>query len=89
MALITAAAATATWMYLDAKYSIRSDIAQIRGGYSVQKYVQKLFKIHGEYDWSFYHVLHATYGLNDDTEALVFESRSWTYGQLRGEIGRL
>ncbi|OBT41559.1 hypothetical protein VE00_09146 [Pseudogymnoascus sp. WSF 3629] len=89
MALITAAAATATWMYLDAKYSIRSDISQIRGGRSVQKYVEKLYNIHGEHDWSFYHVLHATYGLNDDTEALVFESRSWTYGQLRGEIGRL
>jgi acyl-CoA synthetase (AMP-forming)/AMP-acid ligase II len=89
MALITAAAATATWMYLDAKYSIRSDISQIRGGRSVQKYVEKLYNIHGEHDWSFYHVLHATYGHNDDTEALVFESRSWTYGQLRGEIGRL
>lgn len=89
MALITAVAATATWMYLDAKYSIRSDVAQILGARRVPKYVQQLYKIHGEHDWSFYHVLHATYGLNDNTEAFVFESRSWTYGQLRGEIGRL
>ncbi|KAK6369414.1 hypothetical protein LTS17_009757 [Exophiala oligosperma] len=83
-----AAAATGLGMYLDGKYSIGEDIAQIRGQRSIQKYTQHLYDIHGEDDWSFYHVLHCTYGLNDDLEAFVFEGRSWTYGRLRQEIGR-
>jgi acyl-CoA synthetase (AMP-forming)/AMP-acid ligase II len=87
-AAAVAAAATGLGMYLDGKYSISEDIAQIRGQLSTQKYAQHLYKIHGEDDWSFYHVLHCTYGLNDDLEAFVFEGRSWTYRRLREEIGR-
>ena len=94
MALLAAGAAAATTgigMYLDAKYSIRSDAAQLRGARKVQKYVEKLSKEHGEDDWSFYHVLHSTYAENHhtDKEAFVFEDRSWTYRQFREEIGRL
>ena len=40
-------------------------------------------------DWSFYHVLHKTYGQNEYDEAFLFEDRSWTYGQFRAEVGRL
>lgn len=93
MALLTAAAAAAvaaSGMYLDAKYSIGSDIAQIRGARKIQNYVQYLYSIHGEDDWSFYHVLHATYDENHHTEkeAFVFEGQSWTYRRFREEIGR-
>ncbi|KAK4947847.1 hypothetical protein LTR10_013355 [Elasticomyces elasticus] len=87
----TAAAAvvsTALGMYLNAKYSIGSDIAQIRAGRRIQNYAQHLYEEHGEDDWSFYHVLHCTYGSNDDEEAFVFEGRSWTYSRFREEIGR-
>ncbi len=87
-AAAVAAAATGLGMYLDGKYSISNDIAQIRGQLSIQKYARHLYDIHGEDDWSFYHVLHCTYGLNDDMEAFVFEGRSWTYKSLREEIGR-
>jgi acyl-CoA synthetase (AMP-forming)/AMP-acid ligase II len=89
-AAAAAAAATLSGMYLDAKYSVSSDVAQIRGARKTQKFVQHLYNIHGEDDWSFYHVLHATYDANHhtDQEALVFEGRSWTYRRLREEIGR-
>ncbi|KIW99973.1 uncharacterized protein Z518_10901 [Rhinocladiella mackenziei CBS 650.93] len=94
MALISsvaAAALAATGMYLDAKYSVRSDIAQVRGAKRLQQYAEDMFKEHGEDDWSFYHVLHSTYADNHHTnkEAFVFEGRTWTYRQLREEIGRL
>lgn len=95
MALLASAAAVAatslTGMYLDAKYSIRNDIAQIRGAWSMQRYMEQLAELHGDDDWSFYHVLHSTYDSNHHTEqeALVFEGRSWTYRRLREEIGRL
>ncbi|OCT44816.1 bifunctional fatty acid transporter/acyl-CoA synthetase [Cladophialophora carrionii] len=94
MALLAAgaaAAATSIGMYLDAKYSIRSDVAQLRGAKKLQKHVEDMYKEHGEDDWSFYHVLHSTYAENHhtDKEAFVFEDRSWTYRQLREEIGRL
>lgn len=57
----------------------------------MEKFMQHLAEIHGEDDWSFYHVLHSTYDSNHHTEleALLFEGRSWTYRQLREEIGRL
>ncbi|KAK7892396.1 hypothetical protein LTR67_007492 [Exophiala xenobiotica] len=87
-AVAVAAVSTALGLYLDAKYSIGSDIAQIRGAWRLQRYAQHLYEIHGEDDWSFYHVLHSTYGSNDDQEAFVFEGRSWTYRRLREEIGR-
>lgn len=48
-----------------------------------------MVKVHGDDDWSFYHILHRTYGKNDYEEAFLFENRSWTYAELRGEIGRL
>lgn len=88
---IAAAAAAATGMYLDARLSISSDIAQIRGGKRLQKYIEELYQEHGEDDWSFYHILHSTYAENHhtDKEAFVFEGRSWTYRQFREEIGRL
>ena len=88
---VAAATAAATAMYLDAKYSIRSDLAQIRGARRLQKYIEKLYNEHGEDDWSFYHVLHSSYADNHhtDLEAFVFEDRSWTYRQFREEIGRL
>lgn len=95
MALLSAAAAAAaaavSGMYLDAKYSIGEDLAQIRGGKRMQKYVEQLYKEHGEDDWSFYHVLHCTYDVNhhSNAEALVFEGRSWTYRRLREEVGRV
>jgi acyl-CoA synthetase (AMP-forming)/AMP-acid ligase II len=94
MALLAAgaaAAATGIGMYLDAKYSIRSDFAQLRGGRRLQTYVEDMYREHGEDDWSFYHVLHNTYAINHLTkqEAFVFEDRSWTYRQFREEIGRL
>ncbi|OAP57314.1 hypothetical protein AYL99_08052 [Fonsecaea erecta] len=86
-----AAAATGISMYLDGKYSIRSDLAQMRGGRDLQKYVEGLFRDYGEDDWSFYHIIHSTYAENHhtDKEAFVFEGRTWTYRQLREEIGRL
>ncbi len=92
MALLAATGAAAgISMYLDAKYSIRSDIAQLRGGRRLQKYIENIYRDHGEDDWSFYHILHRTYAENHhtDKEALVFEDRSWTYRQFREEIGRL
>lgn len=90
LAACTAAAAGLAGMYLDAKYSIRNDLKQIRGARSMERYMQYLYEIHGEDDWSFYHVLHSTYDSNHhtDQEALVFEGRSWTYRRLREEIGR-
>ncbi|KIV93858.1 hypothetical protein PV10_05042 [Exophiala mesophila] len=89
--LATAAVAAATGMYLDAKYSISSDVAQVVGGKMMQKYALEMAKKHGEDDWSFYHVLHCSYDDNHHTnkEAFVFEGRSWTYRQLREEIGRV
>ncbi|KAJ9602777.1 hypothetical protein H2200_012557 [Cladophialophora chaetospira] len=92
MALIAAAGAAAgIGMYLDAKYAIRSDIAQLQGAKRLQKYIENMYKEHGEDDWSFYHILHGTYDANHHTnkEAFVFEGRSWTYRQFREEIGRL
>jgi acyl-CoA synthetase (AMP-forming)/AMP-acid ligase II len=75
--------------YLDAKYSIRSDLAQIRAGKNGLKYWQQLCAEYGEDDWSYYHLIHKTYGKNEYDEALLFEDRSWTYSQFRMEIGRL
>ncbi|OAL34793.1 hypothetical protein AYO20_05988 [Fonsecaea nubica] len=94
MALLAAGAAaafTGIGMYLDAKYSIRSDLAQIRSTKNIQKYALDLYAKYGDDDWSFYHILHSTYDQNHhtDKEAFVFEGRSWTYRQLREEIGRL
>ena len=74
---------------LDSRYNIRSDIAQIRAGLKSKKHFGQLCKNYGEDDWSFYHVLHDTYGLNDYDEAFLFEDRSWTYAQMRTEVGRL
>ncbi|EXJ76915.1 hypothetical protein A1O3_10072 [Capronia epimyces CBS 606.96] len=100
MALLSAAAAAAaavSGMYLDAKYSIGEDVEQMRAGKRMQKHVEHLYRLHGEDDWSFYHVLHSTYEANHhidsdsgraQAEALVFEERSWTYRRLREEIGR-
>ena len=91
MALLAGAAAAVSGigMYLDGKYSIRSDVTQLRGARKMQKYVENMFKEYGEDDWSFYHVLHSTYAENHhtDKEAFVFENRSWTYRQFREEIG--
>jgi fatty-acyl-CoA synthase len=90
MALIPAAAVVAAaGIWLDAKYNIRSDLAQIQCMKKNRQYYQNLCKIHGQSDWSFYHTLHSTYGLNDYCEAFLFEDRSWTYAMFRGEIGRL
>jgi len=75
--------------YVDAKYSIRSDITQIRCMRRQAQYWQELCKERGDSDWSYYHTIHCTYGKNDYDEALLFEDRSWTYSQFRGEIGRL
>lgn len=74
---------------LDAKYNIRTDIAQIRAGLKSRKHFEQLCKQYGEDDWSFYHVLHKTHGLNEYDEAFLFEARSWTYAQFRAEVGRL
>lgn len=82
-----AVAAVGTW--LDAKYDIRSDISQIQCLKRNRQYYDKLTKIHNDSDWSFYHTLHSTYGLNDYTEAFLFEDRSWTYSEFRNEIGRV
>ena len=90
MAVIPAVAALSvlgTW--LDAKYSLISDIEQIRCMKRQQLYWQYLCKIHGDSDWSYYHTIHCTYGKNEYDEAFLFEDRSWTYSQFRGEIGRL
>lgn len=84
-----AAAAALAGVALDAKYSIRSDIAQIWTARQVRKYFEQLAKDFGEDDWSFYHVLHRTYGRNEYDEAFLFEDRSWTYAQVRAEVGRL
>jgi len=83
------AAATGIGIWLDSKYNLRQDIAQIRVRRKTAKYYERLCEIHGDSDWSFYHTLHATYGLNDLREAFLFEDRSWTYAEFRGEIGRL
>lgn len=86
-----AAAATAGLLgaaWLNDKYAISSDLSQIGGMRNGRKYYQYMLKEHGENDWSFYHVLHCTYGTNDYDQAFVFEDRSWTYGEFRGEIGR-
>lgn len=74
---------------MDARYNIREDIAQIRTGRRQKQYWRQLCRIHGTDDWSFYHILHKTYGQNDYDEGFLFEDRSWTYAKLRGEIGRL
>ena len=74
---------------LDAKYSVRSDIAQIRSARQQKKHWEHLCKTYGDDDWSFYHVLHKTYGQNEYEEAFLFEDRSWTYAQFRAEVGRL
>jgi acyl-CoA synthetase (AMP-forming)/AMP-acid ligase II len=88
----TAAAAIAATALLgkglDTKYNISEDIAQIRTARQQKKYWTELCKIHGEEDWSFYHILHS-YNQDDYEEAFLFEDRSWTYAEFRGEIGRL
>jgi acyl-CoA synthetase (AMP-forming)/AMP-acid ligase II len=88
----TAAAAIAATAFvgksLDEKYSIREDIAQILTARQNARFWQELCKIHGEHDWSFYHTLHS-HGQDDYAEAFLFEDRSWTYAELRGEVGRL
>jgi len=91
LAAVAAAATSAAFMYLNAKFSISKDISQISAGFTTQKYIEQLYQSRGEDDWSFYHVIHSTYGTNhhSDLEALVFEDRSWTYRQIREEIGRL
>jgi fatty-acyl-CoA synthase len=90
LALAAGVAATALAGYgLDTRYSIREDIAQIRAASKQKAYWNALVKIHGDDDWSFYHILHRTRGQNDYEEAFLFEDRSWTYAELRGEIGRL
>ncbi|KAF1815048.1 fatty-acyl-CoA synthase [Eremomyces bilateralis CBS 781.70] len=88
-ALATAAGATVAARWLDKRYAISTDLEQIRGMRQMRDFYMKLASEHGDDDWSFYHVLHSTYGTNDLKEAFVFEDRSWTYGELRGEIGRL
>ncbi|KAJ4502673.1 hypothetical protein HRR90_009047 [Exophiala dermatitidis] len=85
----SAAVIAAAGFWLDSTYHIRSDIAQIRCMKANRDFYQNLCKAHGESDWSFYHTLHSTRGQNDYQEAFVFEGRSWTYAELRGEIGRL
>ena len=92
MAYRSAAAIAATALAgvaLDNKYSIRSDIAQILAARKQKKFFEQLMVECGEDDWSFYHVLHRTYGTNEYDEAFLFEDRSWTYGQFRAEVGRL
>ena len=84
-----AAAAAAAGVALDAKYSIRSDLGQIWAARKSKKHFEQLCKEYGEDDWSFYHVLHYTQGRNEYNEAFLFEGRSWTFAQLRAEIGRL
>ena len=79
MALIPAAAAVAAAaIWLDKRYNIRSDLAQIRCMKNNQKYYGELCKKHGEDDWGFYHTIHTTYGKNEYQEAFLFEDRSWT-----------
>jgi fatty-acyl-CoA synthase len=90
LAVAAGAAATALAGYgLDNRYSIREDIAQIRAASKQKAYWKDLVKVHGDDDWSFYHILHSTCDQNDYEEAFLFEDRSWTYTELRGEIGRL
>ena len=74
---------------LDKRYSIRTDLAQIWSARKVRKHFAQLSREYGEDDWSFYHVLHKTYGKNEYHEAFLFEDRSWTYAQVRAEVGRL
>ena len=74
---------------LDKTYNIRSDLAQIRAARKSRKHWERLNKEYGDDDWSFYHVLHNTYGLNEYQEAVLFEDRSWTYAETRAEVGRL
>lgn len=91
-AAATAVAATAVALVagqaLDKKYSIRSDIAQIRSARKNKRHFQQLCDTYGEDDWSFYHVLHNAKASAYD-EALLFEDRSWTYAECRAEVGRL
>jgi fatty-acyl-CoA synthase len=90
LALATGVAVTALAGYgLDTRYSIREDIAQIRTASKQKAYWGELVRTHGDDDWSFYHILHKTYGQNEYQEAFLFEDRSWTYAEMRGEIGRL
>ncbi|KIW00403.1 hypothetical protein, variant [Verruconis gallopava] len=88
----TAAAVTAATALLgkalDEKYNIREDLAQIRTARQQKRYWKELCKAHGEDDWSFYHTLHS-FGQDEYEEAFLFEDRSWTYAEFRGEIGRL
>ena len=89
-AAAAAAIAATAWVgkSLDEKYSIRKDIEQIKAGRQARDYWLQLCKDHGEDDWSFYHILHSQ-GQDDYAEAFLFEDRSWTYAELRGEVGRL
>jgi acyl-CoA synthetase (AMP-forming)/AMP-acid ligase II len=88
-ALAAVAGTILTGAALDRKYSIRSDIAQIRSARKNRKHLERLTEQFGDSDWSYYHVLHHTFGQNDYDEAFLFEDRSWTFGELRAEIGRL
>ncbi|KAH7091512.1 fatty-acyl-CoA synthase [Paraphoma chrysanthemicola] len=74
---------------LEKKYSIRSDLAQIRAARRQGRHWEQLCKEFGDFDWSFYHVLHFTSGRNEYDEAFLFEDRSWTYAETRAEVGRL
>jgi acyl-CoA synthetase (AMP-forming)/AMP-acid ligase II len=86
-AATTAGLLGAAW--LNDKYAVSSDLSQLIGMRHGRKYYQHMLHEHGDSDWSFYHVLHCTHGTNDYAQAFVFEDRSWTYGELRGEVGRL
>lgn len=88
----TAAAVAAMGMYIDAKCSVSSDLAQIANSRRLQSWTRHLYDVHGEHDWSFYHVVHTTHDLGEthgNRQAFVFEERSWTYNQFRQEIGRV
>ncbi|KAF9891065.1 hypothetical protein FE257_005000 [Aspergillus nanangensis] len=79
-------------LYADAKYALRSDLTQMRSARLGQQFAQQLLQQHGEHDWSFYHVVHSSHAARDtvgNDEALQFEGRSWTYNELRREIGRM
>jgi acyl-CoA synthetase (AMP-forming)/AMP-acid ligase II len=91
MALLLGSA-IATAMYLDAKFAIRSDLVQIQSMLRMQKFIRERYDTHGEDDWSFYHILHSTYPLREtqgNSEAFLFEGRSWSYNAFRAEIGRI
>jgi hypothetical protein len=72
-------------MYLDAKHHVTKDINAWRERRRLLRLVDEGFRLLGDYI-TVYHFIE----LNDpEVEAFWFEGRSWTFGDVRQEVGKL